>query len=160
MRLPPLLSNTRRLAIAAALLAVLPFATGCAKVPIVGKSTLHVTLTAAADCNSCGKPAGYPLTYRVLQVTDAAVVNGMTLTQLWDKEEKLLGPALLDRKEAFIDPGQTRELPIEKKPGATAVIVVGNFCRAKGNCWYYAKSLSKGGTVKLVAGTDCLSAAK
>ena len=135
-------------------------AAGCAKAPFAGKGTLHVVLTAGPKCNSCGKATGFPLTYRVLQVTDASVVTGMTLTQLWDKEEKLLGPALLDKREAFIDPGQTRELPIERKPGATAMIVVGNFCRSRANCWYYAQSLAAGGSVKLTAGADCLTAAK
>jgi type VI secretion system VasD/TssJ family lipoprotein len=160
VRLHPLLPKARRLVSGAALLALAALAAGCGKAPFVGKGTLHVTLTAAADCNSCGRPGGYPLTYRVLQVTDASVVNGMTLTQLWDKEEKLLGPALLDKKDAFIDPGQKRELPVEKKPGAGAMIVVGNFCRSKGSCWYFAQSLSKGASVKLTAGADCLSPAK
>ena len=160
VRLHPLWPNLRRLASGAVLLAILCLAAGCGKAPFVGKGTLHVVLTASAKCNSCGKATGFPLTYRVLQVTDASVVTGMTLTQLWDKEEKLLGPALLDKREAFIDPGQTRELPIERKPGATAMIVVGNFCRSRANCWYYAQSLAAGGSVKLVAGTDCLTAAK
>jgi type VI secretion system VasD/TssJ family lipoprotein len=117
-------------------------------------------MTAAKDSNSCGKEAGYPLTYRVLQVTDASVLTGVSLTQLWGKEAALLGPALLDTKESFIDPGQKKQLPIEKKPGAAAMVVVGNFCKPRGQCWYYAQPLSKGGSVKLVAGTDCLSAAK
>ncbi len=136
------------------------FTAGCAAAPFAGPGTLHVTLTATAKCNSCGKPTGFPLTYRVLQVTDASVVNGMTLTQLWDKEATLLGAKLLDSREAFIDPGQSSELPITRKPGATAVIVVGNFCRSRGNCWYYAQSLETSAIVKLTAGADCLSAEK
>lgn len=143
-----------------ALLALVVLTAGCAKAPFVGKGTLHVTLTATAKCNSCGKPTGFPLTYRVLQVTDASVLNGMTLTQLWDKEEKLLGPALLDKTEAFIDPGQSRELPVARKPGAAAMIVVGNFCRSRGSCWYFAQPLAAGASVKLTAGADCLSATK
>ena len=157
---PNLLPKACRLVSGAALLALAVSLAGCAKAPFMGKGSLHVTLTATTYSNSCGKPVGYPLTYRVLQVTDASVVKSMTLTQLWDKEEKLLGPALLDKKEAFIDPGQTKDLVIEKKPGATAMIVVGNFCRSKGECWYFAQSLDKSGSVKLTAGTDCLRAEK
>jgi len=126
----------------------------------MGKGALHVTLTATRDCNSCGKTTGFPLTFRVLQVSDGSALTGMTLTQLWDKEDKLLGPALLDRKEAFIDPGRVQVLPIARKPGATAVIVVGNFCRSHGTCWYFVQPLAKGGTVRLLAGPDCLSVAK
>lgn len=119
-----------------------------------------MTLRAAPDCNSCGKKAGYPLTYRVLQVTDPAVVTGMSLTQLWGKEATLLGPALLDTKESFIDPGAKKLLPVEKKPGATAVVVVGNYCRPRGTCWYIAQPLSKGKSIRLLAGSDCLSVEK
>ncbi|HEV2105469.1 MAG TPA: type VI secretion system lipoprotein TssJ [Candidatus Eisenbacteria bacterium] len=143
----------------AALAALLALASGCAG-KLLGKGTLHVTLTATPDCNSCGRPTGYPLTFRVLQVTDASAITGMSLTQLWDKEDKLLGAAFLDKKESFIDPGETKELPVERKPGAVAMIVVGNFCRSRGSCWFYAQSLARGGSVKLVAGADCLSAAK
>lgn len=132
---------------------------GCAAVGL-GGGPLKVVMTATKDCNNCGRPTGYPLTFRVLQVTDASVISGMTLTQLWDKEEKLLGSALLDRREGFVDPGRSVTLPLERKPGATAVIVIGNFCQSRDICWYYAQSLSKGGRIKLVAGADCLSVAK
>jgi type VI secretion system VasD/TssJ family lipoprotein len=138
------------------LLAGLFLLSGCA-VKGLGKRSLSVSLTAAADCNSCGRPTGNPLQYRVLQVKDASVMTGMALTQLWDKESEKLGAALLDRREAFIDPGKTQRLQVVRKPEATAMIVVGNFCRSRGTCWYYAQPLSQGGSVKLVAGADCFS---
>lgn len=125
-----------------------------------GAPMLKLTLVASPDLNKCGKATGYPLTYRVLQVTDPSVLSGMSLTQLWNKESNLLGPALLDRREFVVDPDQTRTVPIERKPGAVAVVVVGNFCRPRGSCWYHAQPLSKGGSVKLTAGADCLSATK
>jgi len=125
-----------------------------------GNKALQISITATRDCNSCGKPGGYPLTYRVLQVTDASVVTGMSLSQLWGKEEALLGPALLDKKESFIDPGATKVLPVERKPGATAFIIVGNFCKADGSCWYYPQPLAKSAKVKLTAGASCLTVSK
>jgi type VI secretion system VasD/TssJ family lipoprotein len=130
----------------------------CSKVGLGGGAP-KVTLTAARDCNSCGRDGGYPLTFRVLQVTDPSVLTGMTLTQLWDKEEKLLGGALLDRREGVVDPGRSITIPLEKKPGATAVIVVGNFCQSREQCWFFSQPLARGGRVKLVAGADCLSVA-
>lgn len=126
----------------------------------MGGGALHVRLTATKDCNNCGRSSGNPLTFRVLQVTDPSLLTGMTLTQLWDKEQKLLGAGLLDRREAFIDPGQTQDLPIDRKPGARAIIVVGNFCSSHGSCWYHSQTLAAGGNVKLLAGADCFSVAK
>jgi type VI secretion system VasD/TssJ family lipoprotein len=133
---------------------------GCAKLPIVGKKALKVELRATPDCNSCGRPTGYPLTFRVLQVTDPSLLSGMTLTQLWDKEEKLLGPAMLKKTEGIVDPGRSIDLPVEKQDGATAMVIVGHYCQVTGSCWYYVHYLSKGGSVKLKAGPDCLAVAK
>jgi type VI secretion system VasD/TssJ family lipoprotein len=154
---PQAAKHVGAVALAAACLVVLSPA--CAKVGLGGAAP-KVTVTAARDCNSCGGASGYPLTFRVLQVSDVSAITGMTLNQLWDKEEKLLGPALLDRREAFVDPGRAVTIPLEKKPGATALIVLGNFCQSREQCWYFAQPLSKGSRVKLIAGADCLSAAK
>ncbi len=148
-------NGARALAAACLLVAV----AGCAKVPLIGGSErVRVTLTGARDLNSCGKAGGYPLTYRVLQVTDASVLTGMDLTQLWNKEEKLLGPALVDKTEGFLDPGQSKTLAVPRAPKAAAFVVVGNFCRSNGACWYYAQPFSKGGSIKLVAGSSCFAA--
>jgi type VI secretion system VasD/TssJ family lipoprotein len=125
-----------------------------------GAPMLKTTIVAAPDLNRCGKVTGYPLTYRVLQVTDPSVLSGMSLTQLWNKESALLGPALLDRREFVVDPDQTVTVPVERKPGAVAMVVVGNFCRPRGSCWYHAQPLSQGKSVKLSAGADCFSATK
>ena len=158
MRLPSL--SVVRPGGAVALAIAMLLSAGCAKLPFMGKSSLHVTLTAAKDCNSCGKPNGYPLTYRVLQVTDASAITGATLTQFWDREDKLLGAALLKKSESHIDPGGKAELAVDKAPGVTAMIVEGNFCKTSGSCWYYVQPLAKGGSVKLVAGSTCITVAK
>jgi len=133
---------------------------GCAKAPLINKGNLHVVLAAEGTCNSCGQTTGYPLTYRVLQVKDASALTGTTLTQVWDKEEKILGAAFINKTEASIDPGQARELPLERAKDAVAVVVIGNFCKAKGSCWYYVQPLTSGGTVKLTAGPGCFTATK
>lgn len=149
-----------RLPVLGAVFALLVLAAGCAKVPLMGKGALRVVVTATPECNNCGKSTGFPLTYRVLQVNDASALAGLSLTQVWDKEEKVLGAALLKKTESFVDPRQTKELTVEPEAGATAMIVVGNFCRTQGSCWYHVQMLSAGGTVKLDAGPGCFSVVK
>ena len=160
MRLHPKVLKGYRLSVLGLALAWLPLLGGCAKAPLMGKGTLRVVVMASRDCNNCGKTTGFPLTYRVLQVSDASAIAGLSLTQLWDKEEKILGPALLKKTESYVDPGQTKELPVEREKGATAMIVVGNFCRTKGSCWNHVQPLSAGGTVKLSAGSNCFTLTK
>ncbi len=157
--MPLTASAVVRSRVAGALLLAAVLLAGCAKVPLVGKTQgLRVTMTAEGTCNSCGQSTGYPLTYRVVQVKDASALTGTTLTQVWDKEEKILGSAFVSKTEAVIDPGQTRALPIARAKDATAMVVIGNFCKTKGSCWYYVQPFASGGSVKLTAGSTCFSA--
>lgn len=142
-----------------ALLLALAVTLGCAKVPIVGgKPALDLKVTATADCNSCGKPNGYPIYIRFLQVTDPSAMTGVSLAQLWDREDKVLGAALVAKSEQVVDPGTSKEIKIEKDPKAKSVIIVGNFCKSEGNCWYMIKP-PKGG-LKLTADASCLRETK
>lgn len=135
--------------VTAAALAGALLVAGCAKVPLVGgKPTARLVMRATADCNSCGKPSGYPLTVRVLQVTDASALTGTSLAQVWDREDKLLGGAFVGKSEDVVDPGVRKEWKVELDPKTKAVVVVGNFCKTEGSCWYLAKPV-KGGGVKL-----------
>lgn len=124
---------------------------GCAKAPLIGKGTLRVSLAATASANNCGRTTGFPLTFRVLQVNDASAIAGLSLKQVWDKEEKVLAGAFLKKTEGFVDPGRSVELPIEREDGATAFIVVGNFCQTQGSSWYHVQRIDQGVKVKMVA---------
>ena len=83
---------------------------GCAKVPLVGGAAkAKIELTAASNCNSCGKSQGYPLTFRVVQLTDASPLAGVTLVQLWDHEDKLLGSVFVAKStNDVIEPGSKK----------------------------------------------------
>lgn len=141
---------------------VLALVSGCAKVPLVGgKPALELKVTATADCNSCGKPNGYPIYIRLLQVTDPSAMTGVSLAQLWDREDKVLAAALVAKSEQVIDPGTSKEFKIEKDDKAKSVIIVGNFCKSDGNCWYLIKPLKGGGLkLKLTADASCLRETK
>ena len=149
-----------RLACALIVLAALPLG-GCAKVPVVGgKPEVTLKLTALPKANSCGKDAGNSMAFRVLQVTDASGLTGMSLTQLWDREDKVLGAAFVKKDEGFIDPGKAGEFKFERDPKAKAVVFVGSFCRPQGSCWYYSQPLSKGSSLKLTIDEYCVTASK
>lgn len=134
---------------------------GCAKVPLVGGAAkAKIELTAAANCNSCGKSQGYPLTFRVVQLTDAAPLTGVTLVQLWDHEDKLLGGVFVAKStDDVIEPGAKKEIGVELEEKTRAVVLVGNFCKTSGSCWYHVVK-RKGGSgvsMKLNADAACLT---
>jgi type VI secretion system VasD/TssJ family lipoprotein len=133
---------------------------GCAKVPIVGgASKAKIELRAMPNCNSCGKDQGYPLTFRVVQLTDASPLAGVTLVQLWDHEDKLLGGVFVSKStNDVIEPGSKKELSVELDDKTRAVVLVGNFCKTSGSCWYHVGTRKGGGgvTMRLLADASCL----
>lgn len=134
---------------------------GCAKVPLVGGAAkAKIELTAAAGCNSCGKDQGYPLTFRVVQLTDASPLAGVTLVQLWDHEDKLLGGVFVSKStNDVIEPGaKKKEISVDLDDKTRAVVLVGNFCKTSGSCWYHVATRKGGGGVsmKLLADASCL----
>ncbi len=150
-----------RLVAVASIGATALLAGSCAKVPLVGgKPALTIELTAGPMCNSCGKSEAHPLWFRVLQVTDASGLSGTRPDQVWDKETKFLSP-INDPKqsESVIDPGTQKTFTFPREPKAKAVVVIGNFCRTQGSCWYLVKPLKGGGGAKISAFADqfCLS---
>ncbi len=145
-------------------LALLPVLS-CAKVPLVGGSPkIKIEVKADPKCNSCGRGNGNPLTLRILQITDASRAAGITLVQLWDQEEKLLGNALVvgGKSEQVVDPGAELTISVPRVPAATAFLVVGNFCRTEGSCWILMKPLDGGGgaSIKLRLTEFCLNEVK
>ena len=118
-------------------------------------------MTSTPDANSCGRESGNSLYFRVLQVTDASPLEGLPLDQVWDKEEKVLGPALVAEKyEDVIDAGSKRVFQIKHDARAKSIVVVGNFCKTSGACWRIVHPVSAGLKLGLTADASCLSEAK
>jgi len=125
----------------------------------LGKKSISLSLTATAECNSCGKASAQPLEFEVLQVTDPAAISGTSLVQVWANEKTLFGDALLTRDTGSIVPGAKQPFVYARNAKARAVIVVGNFCKPDGSCWYFTQSLSKGSKMALEAQASCLAPA-
>lgn len=130
---------------------------GCSAIGM-GKKSISLNLSASADLNNCGKPSPQPLEFAVIQVTDAKPIAGTSLVQVWGKEKALFGDALLTRDTGSIVPGAVKQpFAFQRNPKATAVIVIGNFCKPDGSCWYATQELSKGSKLALEAGASCLT---
>jgi len=150
---------------AALVLAGLP---GCAHAPKGSSAGPGVSLriTASPRLNTCGRATAYPLHYKVIQVTDPLPLAGMTLERLWDHEAEMLGGAMLARgPEQVIEPGAVKTDPVAVDGNAKAVVVIGNFCRTSGSCFYYVQNVNQGGkkkdkkalSVSLTADSTCFS---
>jgi len=161
VRLQRLLRRAGLAALAGALVILAIPIAGCAKLPLIGgKPTVKLKIAGTADLNNCGKSSA-SLSFRVVQATDASPLTGATLLQFWDREKDLLAGSFVDVSETkFVDPGKSVEFVVPLKPDTRAVVVVGNFCKTLGSCWYVVAPRKGGGGVKLdlTADASCLSA--
>lgn len=130
---------------------------GCSAVGM-GKKSISLTISATGELNNCGKASPQPLEFAVVQVTDAAPIAGTSLVQVWGKEKALFGEGLLTRDTGSIVPGATKQpFVFQRNAKARAVIVIGNFCKPDGSCWFFTQDLSKGSKLALEAGASCLA---
>ena len=134
----------------------------CSLLPFLhGKPVIRVKFTTSADLNNCGKAGTAPLTLRVFQVTDASALTGerTTLSRVWRHETDEFGTVLVGSPlEQVLRAGQPAELSLDRDPKAKAVVVVANFCKTQGSCWFVVRPLKGGGGAKLElnAGATCL----
>ncbi len=151
------LVSRRSLAVSFAVLLGVALLAGCSAVGM-GKKSITLTVSSGADLNNCGKASPQPLEFAVIQVTDAKPIAGTSLVQVWAKEKALFGDALLTRDTGSIVPGAAKQpFAFQRNPKAKAVIVIGNFCKPDGSCWYATQDLAKGSKLALEAGASCLT---
>jgi type VI secretion system VasD/TssJ family lipoprotein len=150
-------SLVSRTSLTASFLLAVALLAGCSAVGM-GKKSIALTLSSTAELNNCGKASAQPLEFAVVQVTDAAPIAGTSLVQVWAKEKALFGDGLLTRDTGSIVPGAAKQpFAFQRNAKARAVIVIGNFCKPDGSCWYFTQDLSKGSKLALEAGASCLS---
>jgi len=155
-----------RVGVSLFVLAVALTVSSCSLLPFMrGRPVICVSFTAAADLNSCGKSGSAPLTLRVFQVTDVSALTSerVILSQLWRNEETVLGSVFVGpAQQQVLVVGQPAELRLDRDPKARAVVVVGNFCKTQGSCWFIVSPLKGGGGAKLgvTAGATCLQETK
>jgi len=164
MKLERLVRKAVRLAAAGALLAALGALLGCSA---MGKGTpkgrlVKLHITASSNLNNCGRAVPLVLHYRMIQVTDAAPLAGMKLGLLYGQEQEMLDGALVwAGMDLSIEPGASRiDPPVKIDPRARAVVVIGNFCKTKESCFYFAQpipaKLKKDLLLDLTADSTCI----
>src|SRR6266850_7953835 len=145
MKLERLVRKAVPLAALALALGTVALSSGCA---VMGKSTpkgklVTLKITSTSRLNNCGRAVPLVLHYRLLQVTDATPLAGMELENVYDREAEMLGGAFVARgPDLTIEPGVTRQdPPAQIDPRTRAVVVIGNFCKTRGSCFYFAQTL-------------------
>jgi type VI secretion system VasD/TssJ family lipoprotein len=164
MKLERLVRKAVRLATTLLALVALVLSAGCAS---MGKSTpkgklVTIKMTATNRLNNCGRQVPLVLHYRVVQVTDATPLAGMKLENVYDRESEMLGGAFVSRgPDLTIEPGTSRQdAPVQIDPRTRAVVVLGNFCKTRASCFYFAQTvpakMKKNLALDLTADSTCI----
>lgn len=126
-----------------------------------GGDEFKLTLSATQKLNSCGNESGNALAVRVYQLSGDAKISSASLGQLWGNEKDELGSELLEEVEVFLEPGGKTEPKIIRAPGALVLALVGNYCKADGECWKWFGPFDKiGSHVELTFDDLCIQEAR
>jgi len=119
---------------------------------------MKLTLRAADRLNTSGDAAPNALVVRVYQLGSDSAIRGASLAQLWDREEELLGPDLIEMEEHILDPGQQIPLKVDLKRNARFLAIAGGFYKADAACWMWVAPLAElKGKQEATFGEDCVA---
>jgi type VI secretion system VasD/TssJ family lipoprotein len=123
---------------------------------------VSLTLTGKEMLNACGQGAGNALVVRVYALAAKETIQGLSLSQLWDREHEELKDDLIGEPvEVVLDPGGNQPVKIPHPAGAKFLAVAGNFCKTKPGCWLWIKPISDfSGSTELLFDESCIKEAR
>ena len=108
-------------------------ASACASVP--KPSTAKITVAASPDTNpdASGRPS--PIVVRVYQLNGDAAFTAADFFALYEDEQKVLGPQLIDRSEFVMAPSEQRTVDLSVSPDTRFVGAVAAFRDIRNAQW-------------------------
>jgi type VI secretion system VasD/TssJ family lipoprotein len=122
--------------------------------------TDEITVTAAANLNSCDG-SNHSVALRIYSLTATDAFNRGDYDVAWTDEGKGLGDEKAGMKEFAVAPGQAaQQIRLARPKGTVALGVIANFCTQTPGCWYKVVKLEKGTTrVRINLEKVCLNVA-
>jgi len=97
----------------------------CAGAP--KKESLGLSINATADVNPDMQGRPSPVILHILELSSVEQFNGLDYVSLTQPSGAALGAALLSKKQEILQPGTSRELPLELNPQTTAIGLVAGY---------------------------------
>ncbi len=132
---------------------------GCCTLGLKCKAVDAVTVSAAANLNSCDG-SNHSVTVRFYSLTSTDAFNRGDFDVMWNDEGKGLGDQKPAMKEIVVGPGQAAQvIQLARPKGCVALGIVANFCTQSPGCWYKLIKLEKGSArVRVNLEKVCLTA--
>jgi len=127
--------------------AIVLMLSACAGAP--KKEKLGLTITASADVNPDMQGRPSPVILHILELSSAEQFNSLDYVSLAQSSTAALGPALLGKKQEVLQPGSSRELPLELNPQTTVIGLVAGYRDIDNAIWRTSVPITPGDTKHL-----------
>lgn len=121
--------------------------TACAGAPKKEKLGLSITATADVNPDMQGRPS--PVILHILELNSVEQFNGLGYVALTQPSGAALGPALLSSKQEILQPGASREIPLELNPQTTAIGLVAGYRDIDNATWRTSVPIVQGDSKQL-----------
>jgi type VI secretion system protein VasD len=125
--------RSRVLLLLAALTAA-ALASGCGSAPPKAAAA-KAKITASADVNPNAEGRPSPIHVRIFQLKEDGAFMSSDFWTLVDKEQETLGPALVQRLEQDLVPGEAKEFELKISPDARVLAVLAEFADYRNAQW-------------------------
>ena len=120
----------------ATLLALMCALSGCKSAPPVLKPPkISMSVSMGADVNPDLNGKAAPVVVRIYQLKDDAAFSAADFFALYDKEQMTLGPALIERQEFELAPGEQRTFDYPVPPDARFIGAIAAFRDIRNAQW-------------------------
>ncbi len=114
----------------------------CASPP--QKETLGLQISATADVNPDMQGRPSPVILHIMELNSVDQFNGLDYMSLTDPSGAGLGVALLSRKQEILQPGASRQLPLELNPQTTVIGLVAGYRDIDNATWRTSVPITQG----------------
>jgi type VI secretion system VasD/TssJ family lipoprotein len=83
-----------------------------------------------------------PTVFRIYLLKGTHALDGAVFDDLWQRDKEVLGDELIDSKEVTLNPSDKVSLPLELKPEALWLVVIGLFRNPQGIAWRATRRLA------------------
>lgn len=113
--------------------------TACSKIPVAppkpDPTLVDVGLSAAARVNVDARGRPTPVVVRTYVLKNAAAFEAADFFSLFDRDQQVLGDALVSREEVVLMPGETRTLGVREAEGGRVFAVLAAFREVDRAVW-------------------------
>ena len=119
----------------------------CAGAPKKERLGLSINATADVNPDMQGRPS--PVILHILELNSLEQFNGLDYVSLTQASGAALGTSLLSKKQEILQPGSSRELPLELDPQTTAIGLVAGYRDIDNATWRTSVPIQQGKTKQL-----------